>query len=102
MSAMAPAPTGRVGGFFGVAVVALLLAGCTPPTDEAPGLDTSAGAPEPAPGIDKPAVAGVVSGDIKTRRQLAEAIEAKNRQNEEHKANRDWRYAQPAVGPKDE
>ncbi len=55
--------------------------------------------PEAEPGIDKPAVTGVVSGDIKTRRQLADAIEAKNKANEQHRANRDWRYAKPAVGP---
>lgn len=55
--------------------------------------------PETEPGIDKPAVTGVATGDIKTRRQLADAIEAKNRANDRHRANNDWRYAKPAVGP---
>lgn len=55
--------------------------------------------PETETGIDKPAVTGVVTGDIKNRRQLADAIEAKNKANDEHRANNDWRYAKPAVGP---
>lgn len=67
-------------------LAALALTGCveTPPEQET--------------GIDKPAVAGVVSGDIKNRRQLADAIEAKNKANDEHRDKGDWRYSRPAVG----
>lgn len=82
---MSPRP--RAFRVFPFACGLLVLAGCA---------ETE---PETETGIDKPAVTGVVSGEIKTRRQLADAIEAKNRANDRHRANNDWRYAKPAVGP---
>lgn len=51
------------------------------------------------PGIEKPVVAGVVTGDIGTRREYAEAVEAANKRNADRGAERDWRYVKPAVGP---
>ena len=51
------------------------------------------------PGIEKPVITGVVTGDIKTRREYADAVEAANKRNAERASQRDWRYAKPAVGP---
>ncbi len=51
------------------------------------------------PGIETPVVTGVVTGDIKTRREYTDAVEAANKRNAERAAQRDWRYAKPAVGP---
>lgn len=51
------------------------------------------------PGIEKPVITGVVTGDIKTRREYADAVESANKRNAERGDRRDWRYAKPAVGP---
>lgn len=69
-----------------LSLLALVLPGCV---DTDPATET---------GIDKPAVTGVITGDIKTRRELADAIEAKNKTNAERQDKGDWRYAKPAVG----
>lgn len=51
------------------------------------------------PGIEKPVVTGVVTGDIQSRREYTEAVEAANKRNAERGAQGDWRYVKPAVGP---
>ena len=51
------------------------------------------------PGVEKPVVAGVVTGDIKTRREYTDAVEAANKRNAERGTQGDWRYVKPAVGP---
>lgn len=64
----------------------VLLAGCT---DKDPD----------EPGIEKPVVTGVVTGDIKSRREYTDAVEDANKRNAERGAQGDWRYVKPAVGP---
>lgn len=51
------------------------------------------------PGIEKPVITGVATGEIKTRREYADAVESANKRNAERGDRRDWRYAKPAVGP---
>jgi hypothetical protein len=71
---------------FGLLPLALCLPGCA---------DTD---PE-EPGIEKPVVTGVVTGDIKTRREYADAVEAANKRNAARGTEGDWRHVKPAVGP---
>ena len=51
------------------------------------------------PGIEKPVVTGVVTGDIKSRREYTDAVEDANKRNAERGTQGDWRYVKPAVGP---
>ena len=54
-----------------------------------------------APGIEKPAIVGVAEGDITTRKDYLDTVEANNRRNDERGQRGDWSYVKPAVGPKD-
>ena len=51
------------------------------------------------PGIEKPVVTGVITGDINSRREYTDAVEAANQRNNARGAAGDWNYAKPAVGP---
>lgn len=72
--------------FFLFSFSVLILAGCADTEPEEPGIET-------------PVVSGVVTGDIKTRREYADAVEAANKRNDERAKQGDWRHVKPAVGP---
>ena len=53
------------------------------------------------PSVEKPAIVGVATGEVITRKDYADTVEANNRRNDERGSRGDWSYVKPAVGPKD-
>ena len=68
-----------------VGACALIVAGCSSEDPDAPGIET-------------PALTGVVTGEVRTRRQYVDSVEAKNMKNAERGSQGDWRYVRPVVG----
>ncbi len=48
--------------------------------------------------IDKPAVAGLLDGEISSAGQYLDQVEETNRRNADKARRGDWTYARPAVG----
>lgn len=64
------------------------------------GLPACASDPD-APEIDRPAAAGIVSGEVTSTRQYLDRVEEANKRNAEKARRKDWTYARPAVGERE-
>lgn len=70
-----------------IPAIALALAACTDDPESRP--------------VEKPAIVGVATGDVHSRKEYTDTVEANNRRNDERGARGDWSYVRPAVGPKE-
>lgn len=110
------AATLRFAGAITLAALPFIFTGCTTDDDPPPYLTeediaNAAASPtdkaaaknaeldEQSAGIEVPAAAGIVRGDVKNVREYVDRVTESNKQNAERARSGDWNYSRSPVGP---